>query len=72
MIEAHLALERLYSHRGQVTKALYHLGKAVEIAPEDATPHYRLSVIYRKLGRIQEAEKEMQLFEKAKTQEKRR
>jgi tetratricopeptide (TPR) repeat protein len=72
MIEAHLALERIYSRREQVTKALYHLGKAVEIAPEDATPHYRLSMIYRKMGRIQDAEKERQLFEKAKTQEKRR
>jgi tetratricopeptide (TPR) repeat protein len=72
MIEAHLALERLYSYQEQVTKALYHLGKAVEIAPEDATPHYRLSVIYRKLGRIAEAEKEMQLFEKAKTLQRRR
>jgi hypothetical protein len=44
----------------------------VEIAPEDATAHYRLSVIYRKLGRIGEAEKEMQLFEKAKTLQSRR
>ena len=71
MIEAHVALERLYTNQEQLTKALYHLGKAVEIDPEDSTPHYRLSVLYRKLGRIQEAEKEMQLFEKTKAREKR-
>jgi tetratricopeptide (TPR) repeat protein len=72
MIEAHVALERLYTNQEQLTKALYHLGKAVEIDPGDSTPHYRLSVLYRKLGRIREAQNEMQLFEKTKTQEKRR
>jgi Tfp pilus assembly protein PilF len=72
MIEAHVALERLYTNQQQLTKALYHLGKAVEIDPGDSTPHYRLSVLYRKLGRIQEAEKEMQLFEKTKANDKRR
>ena len=54
----------------EMTKALYHLSKAVEIDPEDATPHYRLSVLYRKLGRTGEAEKEMQLFEKTKSKAK--
>ena len=53
-----------------MTKALYHLSKAVEIDPQGATPHYRLSVLYRKLGRTGEAEKEMQLFEKTKSKEK--
>ena len=71
MIEAHLALERIYTSHANVTKALHHLDEAAKIAPDDPTPHYRLSVIYRKLGRIQEAEKEMQLFEKAKAQERR-
>ena len=70
MIEAHLALEKLYTNQEQMTKALYHLSKAVEIDPEDATPHYRLSVLYRKLGRTGEAEKEMQLFEKTKSKDK--
>ena len=72
MVEAHLALERLYTSQNLVTKALHHLNEAVRIAPDDPTPHYRLSVIYRKLGKIQEAQKEMQLFEKAKALEKRR
>jgi tetratricopeptide (TPR) repeat protein len=72
MIEAHLALERVYTSHDQLTKALHHLSEAAKIAPDNPTPHYRLSVIYRKLGRIQEAEKEMQLFERTKAQEKRR
>ena len=72
MIEAHLALERLYANQDQPAKALQHLAKAVEIDPEDATPHYRLSVLYRKLGRTREAERELQIFEKAKAGEKRR
>lgn len=66
MQEAHLAIERIASASGDVGKAVFHLKKAAEIAPTDGTPHYRLWLLYRKLGKTAEAQKEREIFEKLK------
>ena len=48
------------------TKTVKHLRKITKIAPSDPTPHYRMSVIYRKLGRTAEDQQARQMFQKLK------
>lgn len=69
MIEAHLALERIYSTRGQYDRSLDHLLKATRIDPNNPTPHYRMGKIYRRLGRIVESKKAIEVFQRLKAKE---
>jgi len=71
IIEAHLALEKIYTQDGQYQKSVEHLRKALAIDASDATPHFRLAAVYRKLGNTQEAEKELAIFQQKKSAEKR-
>ncbi|MEO8127961.1 MAG: tetratricopeptide repeat protein [Bryobacteraceae bacterium] len=69
LTEAHLALERIANARGDSATAILHLKKAAELDPASSTPHYRLWLIYRKLGRATEAQQERDKFEKLKALE---
>ena len=71
LTEAHLALERIASARGDNATAILHLKKAAELAPENSIPHYRLWLLYRKLGRTAEAQQERDKFESLKVLERR-
>jgi tetratricopeptide (TPR) repeat protein len=62
IVEAHLALEKITTAAGEHQTSIEHLFKAAALAPEDPTPHYRLSTLYKKLGRSDEARREMSLF----------
>ena len=64
--EAYYELGDLALRRGQAAKALIHLEKAAKLAPSSAKTHFALSRAYRQLGRKQEAEKQLILFEKLK------
>jgi tetratricopeptide (TPR) repeat protein len=66
MVEAHLALERIASARGDAAAAVLHLKKAVALTPDDPTPHYRLWLVYRKQGRMAEAQAERAIFDRLK------
>jgi protein O-GlcNAc transferase len=66
MPEAHLALERIASTNGNFAKALMHLKKAAEISPLDPTPHYRMWLLYRRLGKTVEAQSARNAFEERK------
>ena len=68
-VETRLALEKIYTNWGQYDKALAQLRDAAEIAPEDSTPHYRMWVIYRRLGKTEEASAAVNTFTKLKAQE---
>jgi tetratricopeptide (TPR) repeat protein len=70
MPEPHLGLEKIYSARADYPKALQHLQVASKLDPLNATPHYRMAGIYRKMGRPGEAEKEMAVFGRLKAAEK--
>jgi len=70
LTEAHLALERIANARGDTAGAILHLKKAAELAPENSTPHYRLWLLYRKLGRNVEAQQEREKFERLKASER--
>jgi tetratricopeptide (TPR) repeat protein len=62
MVEAHFALEKIYTGRGDYGKSVPHLRAAIQIDPTDPTPHYRLSQIYRKLNQSEDSQKELRLF----------
>lgn len=68
MPEAHLALERIASTNGNFGKALQHLKRAAEISPLDPTPHYRMWLLYRRLGKTVEAQSARKAFEERKKQ----
>ena len=62
MVEAHLAMERISSLKGDYEESLKHLKAAVRLRPNDPQVHYRLSEVYRNLGRATDAERELDLF----------
>jgi tetratricopeptide (TPR) repeat protein len=68
MAEAHLAIERIANVKGDSDKALAHLKKAAEITPEDPTPQYCMWVLYRRLGKPEEARVARAAFEARKDQ----
>jgi tetratricopeptide (TPR) repeat protein len=49
---------------GRTAEAVPHLEKAASLDPRNAQAHFVLARAYRALGRTQDAEREMQLFEK--------
>ncbi|MBC8164820.1 MAG: tetratricopeptide repeat protein, partial [Bryobacteraceae bacterium] len=69
MVDAHLAAGRILEQGGQFAVALEHLRKAIKIAPDNPTPHYRMSVIYRRLGKTAEAELARRTFQKLKAEQ---
>ena len=70
MVEALLALERIYNTRGLHDKSLAILQKVTELAPKDPTPYYRMSTIYRKQGKPQLAQASMARFEQLRASQK--
>lgn len=68
MAEAHLALERIANAKGNFEKALMHLKKAAAISPDDSAPHYRMWLLYRRMGKTAEAQAARAAFEKLKKQ----
>ena len=62
MVEAHFALEKIYTGRRDYERSLRHLREAMKIDPSDPTPHYRLAQIYRKLNQLEDSQKELRIF----------
>lgn len=65
--EAYLALGRLYAARKEDASALSAFLEAVRLNPHSATAHYQLAQTYRKLNRIDFAEKELGLYTQMNT-----
>jgi tetratricopeptide (TPR) repeat protein len=68
MVEAHLVLERIANAKGDFDKALLHLKKAAEVSPQNPTPHYRMWLLYRRLGKTAEAQAARNAFEERRAQ----
>ena len=66
LADAHYELGELALRRGDLTEALAHLRTAARVSPSSANAHFALARAYRRLGREQEAAKEMGLFVKLK------
>jgi tetratricopeptide (TPR) repeat protein len=70
MAEAHFALEKIYTGRGEYNKSLEHLRAGMKIDSSDPTPHYRLAQVYRKLNQPEASERELRIFEERKSNSK--
>ncbi len=64
--EAKLGLAKTLIDMNQPDKALPLLEDAVKLEPTNATAHYRLATLYRKMGRADDAKREMELYKKFK------
>ena len=67
--EAHYQLGELALKRGNAAAALAHLEPAAKLAPKNARIHFALARAYRRLGRVDDASKQMSLYEKLKQEE---
>jgi len=64
--DAMLGLAKILTDTDQTDKALPLLEQAVQLEPTNATAHYRLGTLYRKIGRSEDAKKELELYKKYK------
>ena len=64
--DAKLGLAKTLIEMNQADKALTLLEDAVKLEPTNATAHYRLGTLYRKMGRVDDAKREMDLYKKFK------
>ena len=67
--ESHLQLGNHSLTKGQTKEALQHLEVAAKLDPQSARIHYALARTYRRLGREEEASKELQIHERLKAEE---
>jgi Tfp pilus assembly protein PilF len=64
--EAKLGLAKTLIEMNQADKALPLLEDTVQLEPTNATAHYRLATLYRKMGRVDDAKREMDFYKKFK------
>jgi Flp pilus assembly protein TadD len=59
-------LGKILLARGSAEDAVGHLEVASRLSPEDANVHYQLGVAYQRLGRVELAAKEFEVFQRLK------
>lgn len=64
--DAKLGLAKTLLNMNQVDKALTLLEETVQLEPTNAMAHYRLGTVYRKMGRVEDARHEVELYKKYK------
>ncbi|HTS37510.1 MAG TPA: tetratricopeptide repeat protein [Candidatus Solibacter sp.] len=64
--DAKLGLAKTLLEMNENDKALALLESTVQLEPTNATAHYRLGTLYRKLGRTDDAKREIELYKKYK------
>jgi Tfp pilus assembly protein PilF len=64
--DAKLGLAKALTDMNQADKALPLLEDAVRLEPTNATAHFRLATLYRKIGRVDDAKHELELYQKFK------
>jgi Tfp pilus assembly protein PilF len=63
---AKLGLAKVLLEMNKPGKALPLLEASVQLEPTNATAHYRLATLYKKLGRTEDAKREVELYQKYK------
>lgn len=63
---AQLGLAKVLIEMDQQDKALALLEASAQLEPTNATVHYRLATLYRKMGRVDDAKREVELYQKYK------
>ncbi len=69
--EASLGMGKTLGQLQRPAEALPHLQRAAELEPFTAVTHYRLSLVYRALGRTADAQKELAEFQRLKEMKER-
>lgn len=64
-IPALIDMGSLRSEQGDFAGAIQYLTKAILLEPLNASAHYNLAMVYKMLGRVVDAEKEMEKFKEA-------
>jgi Tfp pilus assembly protein PilF len=64
--DAKLGLAKTLIEMNQTGKALALLEDTVKLEPTNATAHYRLATLYRKMGRVDDAKREVELYKRFK------
>jgi tetratricopeptide (TPR) repeat protein len=64
--DAKLGLAKTLIEMNQTEKAQKLLEETVQLEPTNATAHYRLGTLYRKVGRVEDSKKEIELYKKYK------
>lgn len=64
--DAKLGLARMLIEMNQPDKAVTLLEEAVQLEPTNPTTHYRLATMYRQVGRIDDAKREVDLYKQYK------
>jgi Tfp pilus assembly protein PilF len=64
--DAKLGFAKSLIERNQSEKALPLLEDAIQLEPTNATAHYRLATLYRKMGRVDDAKRQVELYQKFK------
>jgi tetratricopeptide (TPR) repeat protein len=62
--DAKLGLAKTLIEMNQTDKALALLEETVRLEPTNATAHYRLAMVYRKMERVDDAKREVELYQK--------
>jgi Flp pilus assembly protein TadD len=63
---SHFELGNLALSKGQLEQAVTQLEAAVKLSPDDSRAHYALSRAYRRLGRVEDADRELKIFQSLK------
>jgi tetratricopeptide (TPR) repeat protein len=63
---AHFELGNLALSKGQVAQAVTQLEAATKLSPDESRAHYALSRAYRRLGRVEDADRELKTFQSLK------
>ena len=64
--EAHLQMGIIEQAEGHLPEAARSLERAVRANPDLPNPHYRLGLVYQRLGNVEQSKAELQLFGKLK------
>jgi tetratricopeptide (TPR) repeat protein len=64
--EANIGMAKVLMFRNQTEKAEALLKHAIELDPTSSLAHYRLSTIYRQTGRVEDAKREVEEYQKYK------
>ena len=65
--DAHVALGMAYVSKGLLVEGIGALKKAIELEPNRPQAHYQLAQAYKKVGKIDEAQRELEVFQKLDT-----
>ena len=71
MAESHYQLGNLALGSDKTQEALQHLEAAAKLSPKNSKTHFALARLYRRLGRAEDASKELALYESSRAIEER-